>query len=73
MWIQTFGPATDKIKQLVKEANLVIQKSTAWDKISKALVVVSRKASNLGDLILKKKKNCSSEKVKGADLVHLVH
>ena len=50
MWIQTFGPATDKIKQLVKEANLVIQKSPAWTKISKALGVVSRKASNLGDL-----------------------
>ena len=56
MWIQTFGPATDKIKQLVKEANLVVQKSPAWANISKALGVVSRKASNLGDLILKRKK-----------------
>ena len=56
LWVQTFGPATKLIKNIVKEANVMLQKCTAWSSDKNPIGVVCKRATNIADMILKRKK-----------------
>ena len=56
LWIQTFGPATNAIMDVVKEANTILPNSPAWEGDDKVIGVVNRRPRNLGDMILKRKR-----------------
>ena len=55
VWVQTFGPGTPIISELVKKANLALKQSPCWKDVERPLGVVSRRGKNLGDLILQRK------------------
>ena len=55
-WIQTFGPATEQIKMLIKDANKVIGESKAWEGCKNVMGIISRRPKNLGNLLLHRKK-----------------
>ena len=55
IWIQTFRPSTKEIRTAVKEANLMLQKCPVWSKDNNPIGIVSRRAKNLGEMILKRK------------------
>ena len=55
VWVQTFGPATPLIKDLVKKANVALKQSPCWKDVDRPLGVVSKRGKNLGDLVLKRK------------------
>ena len=57
LWVQTFGPATEAITEAVREANTVLPRSPAWEGNNNVIGVVNRRPRNLGDLILKRKRN----------------
>ena len=56
VWVQTFGPATPKISELVTKANKALKLSPCWKDEDRPLGVVSRRGKNLGDLLLNRKK-----------------
>ena len=55
-WVQTFSPVTKSIQKVVKEANGVIQESSTWKNTTDILGVVNRRAKNLGDMLLQRKR-----------------
>ena len=56
LWLQTYGPATPSLQKTVKTINKAVQKSPAWKDVKKTVGIVNKRAKNLGDLILRKKK-----------------
>jgi len=57
MWIQTFSSESDTIKQLINKANNVIKQSPVWkDEKTNVLGLVHRRAPNLGDTVLQRKR-----------------
>jgi len=56
VWVQTFGPATPEISELIKKANVTLKLSKCWKDIERPLGIVSRRDKNLGDLVLNRKK-----------------
>ena len=56
LWIQAFGPSTKEIRTVVEEASLMLQKCPVWSKDNNPIGIVPRRAKNLGDMILKRKK-----------------
>ena len=56
VWVQTYGPATKDIKNIVADANKTAKLSEVWKNESGPIIgVVHRRSKNLGDLILKRK------------------
>ena len=55
VWVQTFGPATDAISKVVKQANKVIKQSEVWKDVVRPIGIVNRRGRNLGDIVLKQK------------------
>ena len=55
VWVQTFGPATPVISELIKKANVALKESPCWKDENRPLGLVSRRGKNLGDLILNRK------------------
>ena len=56
VWVQTFGPATPKIQELINKANMTLKLSPYWRNVERPLGIVSRRGKNLGDLLLNRKK-----------------
>ena len=56
VWVQTLGPATPKIQELIKKANMTLKLSPHWRNVERPLGIVSRRGKNLGDLLFKRKK-----------------
>ena len=57
MWVQTFSSGSDTIKQLIDKTNKVIKQSPVWkEEKSNVLGLVHRRAPNLGDTILQRKR-----------------
>ena len=54
-WIQTYGPATEQLRDVIKEANNVLTSSPNWKGENRVIGLVSRRAKNLADRLLKKK------------------
>ena len=56
VWVQTYGPATSHIKELISDANVAAKLSPVWKDVSKPIGVVNRRSKNLGDILLQRKK-----------------
>ena len=56
VWVQTYGPATSHIKELISDANRAAKLSPVWKDVNKPIGVVNRRSKNLGDILLQRKK-----------------
>jgi hypothetical protein len=69
VWVQTYGPATEQLTEIVKEANKVIKSSGLWSNENKVIGLVHRRGKNVGDMVLKKKHfalNCGKKSGTGS-------